>query len=52
MWLDRGNVKGFEHDRMVMLFSMMDSDKEIGCAVPSGVGLGPSLGGSARTGVF
>ena len=35
MSLDRGNIKGFEHDRMVMLFSMMDGDKEIGCAVSS-----------------
>jgi hypothetical protein len=35
MSLDRGNVKGFEHDRMVMLFSMMDGDKEICCAVSS-----------------
>jgi hypothetical protein len=35
MSLDRGNVKGFEHDRMVMLFSMMDGDKEIPCAVSS-----------------
>jgi hypothetical protein len=33
MPLDRGNVKGFEHDRMVMLFSMMDGAKEICCAV-------------------
>jgi hypothetical protein len=35
MSLDRGNVKGFEHDRMVMLFSMIDGDKEISCAVSS-----------------
>jgi hypothetical protein len=35
MSLDRGTIKGFEHDRMVMLFSMMDGDKEIGCAVSS-----------------
>ena len=35
MMLARGNVKGFEHDRMVRLFSMMDGDKEISCAVSS-----------------
>ena len=35
MPLDRGNVKGFEHGRMVMLFSMMNGDKEISCAVSS-----------------
>ena len=35
MPLARGNVKGFEHDRMVMLFSMMDGDREISCAVTS-----------------
>ena len=35
MSLERGTVKGFEHDRMVMLFSMMDGDKEICCAVSS-----------------
>jgi hypothetical protein len=35
MSLDRGNIKGFEHHRMVMLSSMMDGDKEIGCAVSS-----------------
>jgi hypothetical protein len=35
MMLARGSVKGFEHDRMVMLFSMMDGDKEISCAVSS-----------------
>ena len=33
MTLDRGNVIGFEHDRMVMLFSMKDGDREIRCAV-------------------
>jgi hypothetical protein len=35
MTLDRGSVKGFEHDRMVMLFSMMDGTNEISCAVSS-----------------
>ena len=35
MSLDRGKIKGFEHDRMVMLFSMMDGDREIACAVSS-----------------
>jgi len=33
MPLERGNVKGFEHNRMVMLFSMMNGDTEISCAV-------------------
>ena len=31
--LERGAVIGFEHRRMVMLFSMMDGDKEVRCAV-------------------
>jgi hypothetical protein len=35
MSLARGNVRGFEHDRMVMLFSMMDGDRQISCAVSS-----------------
>jgi hypothetical protein len=35
MTLVRGSVKGFEHDRMVMLFFMMDGEKEISCAVTS-----------------
>ena len=35
MPLDRGNVKGFEHNRMVMLFSMMNGAREISCAVSS-----------------
>ena len=35
MPLDRGNVRGFEHNRMVMRFSMMNGDKEISCAVSS-----------------
>jgi hypothetical protein len=33
MALARGNVKGYEFDRMVLLFSMMDGDKEVSCAV-------------------
>ena len=35
MALNRGTVIGFEHDRMVMLFSMIDGDKEVRCAVSS-----------------
>ena len=35
MTLERGSIKGFEHDRMVMLFSMMDGGKEISCAISS-----------------
>jgi hypothetical protein len=35
MTLARGKIKGFEHDRMVMLFSMMDGENEISCAVSS-----------------
>ena len=35
MALERGRVIGYEYDRMVMLFSMMDGDKEIPCAVSS-----------------
>jgi hypothetical protein len=35
MTLERGAIKGFEHDRMVMLFSMMDGGTEIACAVSS-----------------
>jgi len=35
MNLERGDVIGFEHDRMVMLFSMKDGTKEIRCAVSS-----------------
>jgi Protein of unknown function (DUF1488) len=35
MTLERGTIKGFEHDRMVMLFSMMDGDAEISCAISS-----------------
>lgn len=33
--LTQGSVKGFEHDRMVMLFSMMNGSTEISCAVSS-----------------
>jgi hypothetical protein len=35
MTLQRGSVRGFEQDRMVMLFSMMDGTKEVACAVSS-----------------
>jgi hypothetical protein len=35
MTLKRGSLKGFEHDRMVMLFSMMRGDREISCAISS-----------------
>jgi Protein of unknown function (DUF1488) len=31
--LARGNVGGFEFNRMVLLFSMMDGPKEIPCAI-------------------
>ena len=31
--LERGSIKGFEDRRMVMLFSMMDGDDEVPCAV-------------------
>ncbi len=33
MTLARGNVGGYEFDRMVLLFSMMDGAKEIPCAI-------------------
>jgi Protein of unknown function (DUF1488) len=33
MTLARGNIGGYEFDRMVLLFSMMDGGKEIPCAV-------------------
>ena len=33
MTLARGNIGGYEFDRMVLLFSMMDGLKEIPCAV-------------------
>jgi hypothetical protein len=33
MTLARGNVRGYEFDRMVLLFSMMDGAREVPCAV-------------------
>lgn len=33
MTLARGNISGYEDDRMVLLFSMMDGDREVRCAV-------------------
>jgi hypothetical protein len=33
MTLARGNVGGYEFDRMVLLFSMMDGRKEVPCAI-------------------
>ena len=33
MALARGTVKGYEDDRMVLLFSMMDGSREVRCAV-------------------
>jgi hypothetical protein len=33
MTLARGNIGGYEFDRMVLLFSMMDGTREIPCAV-------------------
>jgi Protein of unknown function (DUF1488) len=33
MTLARGNIGGYEFDRMVLLFSMMDGVKEIPCAI-------------------
>lgn len=35
MTLERGSVKGFEHDRMVMLFSMLNGSAEVACAISS-----------------
>ena len=35
MTLERGSIKGFEHDRMVMLFSMMNGGAEVSCAISS-----------------
>jgi Protein of unknown function (DUF1488) len=35
MTLARGNAGAFEHNRMVMLFSMMDGSREVGCAISS-----------------
>ena len=33
MTLARGSIGGYEYDRMVLKFSMMDGDREIPCAV-------------------
>jgi hypothetical protein len=33
MALARGTIRGYEDDRMVLLFSMMDGDREVRCAV-------------------
>jgi hypothetical protein len=33
MALTRGSFRGYEYDRMVILFSMIDGQKEIPCAV-------------------
>ena len=33
MALARGIIRGYEDDRMVLLFSMMDGDREVRCAV-------------------
>jgi hypothetical protein len=33
MTLARGNIRGYEDDRMVLLFSMMDGEREVRCAV-------------------
>ena len=33
MTLARGNIGGYEYDRMVLKFSMMDDGREIPCAV-------------------
>ena len=33
MMLERGSIRGFEHRRMVMLFSMMDGENEVPCAI-------------------
>ena len=33
MTLVRGNIRGYEDDRMVLLFSMMDGTREVPCAV-------------------
>ncbi len=35
MTLERGSLRGFEHNRMVMLFSMMDGGREVSCAISS-----------------
>jgi hypothetical protein len=33
MALTRGSFRGYEYDRMVILFSMIDGEKEVPCAV-------------------
>ncbi len=33
MTFARGNVRGYDDDRMVLLFSMMDDGREVQCAV-------------------
>jgi hypothetical protein len=33
MTLLRGRFIGYEYDRMVVLFSMLDGDKEVSCAI-------------------
>ncbi len=33
MTLERGDLTGYKFDRMVMLFSMMDGDREVPCAI-------------------
>ena len=33
MTFARGNIRGYDDDRMVLLFSMMDGAREIPCAV-------------------
>jgi Protein of unknown function (DUF1488) len=33
MALTRGSFRGYEYDRMVILFSMIDGQKEIQCAI-------------------
>jgi len=33
MTFARGNIRGYDDDRMVLLFSMMDDDREVPCAV-------------------
>jgi hypothetical protein len=35
MTLQPGSIRGFEQDRGVMLFSMMDGTREVACAVSS-----------------
>jgi hypothetical protein len=33
MTLARGHIEGYEFDRMVLKFSMMDGEREVACAV-------------------